>query len=180
MNDIESIVSEIMNRPYSRILIPQDEGGFSAEILEFAGCFAEGESADETYRNLEQAARGWVEATLAKGEPVPLPLTNYEVSGKFALRLPRGLYARAAKIATKEGVSLNQFIVDAVAERTGEISSLHRLEDLFSKARTVTFHIQTVRFDRESVSTEPHTLRCLPNRLSIETSAANLSDMRRN
>jgi predicted RNase H-like HicB family nuclease len=179
MKNMEKTVSEIMNRPYSRVLIPQDEGGFSAEILEFAGCFAEGETADETYRNLEEAARGWVEAVLDKGEMVPVPLTNYEVSGKFALRLPRGLYARAAKVAAKEGVSLNQFVVDAVAERTGEISTLHRLSDILLTARAPAQYAQTSRFEREAVSTEPQRL-IVPIGLALQSSATNENAMRRN
>ena len=128
---------ETLRKPYSRCLIPQEEGGFSAEILEFPGCFAEGETADETYRQLESAAEEWLIACLEKGDSIPPPLTNYEISGRFALRLPLDLYARAAKAAAKDGVSLNQFIVNAVAERVGIAGVLSRVEDVLGQLRSL-------------------------------------------
>ncbi len=115
----QSEVAKYLSRSYSRILIPQEGGGYSAEILEFPGCFSEGDSPEETYRNLERAAESWLLACLDSKTPIPEPLTDYEASGKYALRLPRSLYARAAKVAAKEGTSLNQFIVTAVAEALG-------------------------------------------------------------
>ena len=178
MKKIEQTVGEILSRPYSRVLIPQEEGGFSAEILEFAGCFAEGETADEAYSNLEEAARGWVEAVISKGETVPVPITNYEASGKFALRLPRGLYARAAKVAAKEGVSLNQFVVDAVAERTGEVSTVHRLDALLTSRMAVSY-VHASRFERQSVSTERQRFS-VPAAISISSFATNENAMGRN
>jgi len=35
---------EILRKPYARVLVPDENGGFFAEILEFPGCFAEGET----------------------------------------------------------------------------------------------------------------------------------------
>lgn len=125
---LEKEAQKYLSKPYSRILVPQDAGGFSAEVLEFPGCFAEGETADETYANLEACASDWLVAMIEKGEHIPSPLTNYEASGRFALRLPRSLYARAAKAAAKEGISLNQYISNAVAERLGSTSVLSRIE----------------------------------------------------
>jgi predicted HicB family RNase H-like nuclease len=116
---LEQRAREILRRPYSRVLIPQDEGGFTAEILEFPGCFAEGDSADEANAHLEAAADSWLLACFESGKSIPDPLAEYEGSGKFALRLPRSLYGRAAKAAARDGVSLNQFITDAVAEKVG-------------------------------------------------------------
>lgn len=132
-----SLAAKYLSQPYSRILIPQEGGRFSAEILEFPGCFAEGGSPAETYFNLERAAKDWILACLESKKPVPEPLTDYESSGKYALRLPRSLYARAAKAAAKDGTSLNQYLVTAVAERLGESSSseklLARLESLLTR-----------------------------------------------
>lgn len=123
-------ITSILSRPYSRILIPQEGGRFSAEILEFQGCFAEGDSAAIAYGNLEHAAEAWVGACLAAGTPVPEPLTNYDVSGKFALRLPRSLYQRASKVAAREGISLNQLVMNSLAEKLGA----HAAEEKFSSA----------------------------------------------
>ncbi len=116
---IDEKVKEILQRPYSRVLIPDEDGGFTAEILEFRGCFSEGDSTEEAYRNLEEAAFNWVKATLEQGTEVPQPSSTHGFQGKVALRLPKSLHRQAAKLANRDGVSLNQFIVSAVATRVG-------------------------------------------------------------
>lgn len=134
-DDLERVVNEYLNLPYSRIFIPQENGRFSCEILEFPGCFAEGSSPEEAYKNLNDAAEAWLAACISGGTPVPEPLTNYEVSGKFALRLPRSLYLRASKVAAKEGVSLNQFVANSIAEKLGAQGVTEKLDALLSEVR---------------------------------------------
>ena len=131
-------ITGILVRPYSRILIPQEGGRFSAEILEFQGCFAEGESAAAAYRNLEHAAEAWVAACLAAGTPVPEPLTNYDLSGKFALRLPRSLYQRASKVAAREGISLNQLVMNSLAEKLGAQAAEEKISSVVADLKQLT------------------------------------------
>src|SRR5712691_10885211 len=100
-------IQEYLKEPYARILIPDEEGGFSAEILEFPGCFAEGDTANEAMQNLEEAAEAWIEAALAQGLEIPEPMINQGYGGKIALRLPRGLHRQAARMAERDGTSLN-------------------------------------------------------------------------
>jgi predicted RNase H-like HicB family nuclease len=108
-----------LKEPYSRILIPNEEGGYSAEVLEFPGCFAEGNTADEAMRNLEEAAVAWIEAALDHGQEIPEPYMNQGYGGKIALRLPKSLHRQAVRLAQRDSVSLNQFLVSAIAERVG-------------------------------------------------------------
>jgi predicted HicB family RNase H-like nuclease len=112
--------------PYSRVLIPDAETGtFTAEILEFAGCRSQGASPEEAYSNLALAARDWLDAAIESGHHIPEPLTTPRgYSGNVALRLPKSLHRRAVQYASRDGVSLNQFIVMALAERVGSGSSL--------------------------------------------------------
>jgi predicted RNase H-like HicB family nuclease len=120
-------IATYLKDPYARILIPEAEGGYSAEILEFPGCFAEGESPDETMRNLERAAASWIQAALDQGQEIPSPFMNQGYGGKIALRLPRSLHRKAAQFAEREGISLNQFLVAAVAEKIGAQELYSRL-----------------------------------------------------
>ena len=53
-----------LRQGYARIVVPEADGTFSAKLLEFPGCFAQGETADEAIRNLEEAAKSWIEAAL--------------------------------------------------------------------------------------------------------------------
>lgn len=109
-----------LKRPYTRMIIPDEQSGtFTAKIAEFPGCIAQGDSAQEAYVNLEEAARAWIEAALDLGQEIPSPGIDHEYSGKFALRLPKGLHRQAALAAEREGISLNQFIIYAVSEKMG-------------------------------------------------------------
>jgi predicted RNase H-like HicB family nuclease len=112
-------VDEILKRSYSWVVKPAEEGGYTAEILEFPGCVTQGETLEETYANLEDAARGWIETVIELGQDVPEPTTENEYSGKIVLRLPRSLHRSAVILAKRDGVSLNTFLATAIAERVG-------------------------------------------------------------
>jgi len=111
---------DFLAAPYSRVLIPDSETGtFTARILEFPGCIAQGDSLDEALTNLENAARSWLVAALDRGFSVPPPLEEQSFSGRVLVRLPRSIHQRAVEQAGQDGVSLNQFILSAVSERLG-------------------------------------------------------------
>lgn len=112
---------------YARIIIPDDAGGFTAEILEFPGCFSYGVTADEAYANLEKAAADWIDAALAQGQEIPPPTTSGGFSGRVVLRLPRGLHQRAARTAERNRTSLNQFFITAIATAVGAEDIFHRI-----------------------------------------------------
>jgi predicted RNase H-like HicB family nuclease len=114
-----SKAAEYLKKPYGRLLMPDEEGGYRAEVIEFPGCFAEGETAAEAAANLEDAALSWLEATIERGQTVPAPMEETDYSGKLVVRLPKSLHRHAAFAANREGVSLNQFIVSSVAEQVG-------------------------------------------------------------
>jgi predicted RNase H-like HicB family nuclease len=115
---------EYLKEPYSRILIP-DDSSFAAEILEFPGCFAQGDTPNEAFASLEEAAELWIEAALEEGLEIPEPYMNQGYGGKIALRLPKSIHRQAARLADRDGVSLNQFLVSAISARVGA-------EDLYS------------------------------------------------
>lgn len=133
-------IQEYLKEPYARILIPDALGGYSAEILEFPGCFAEGETADETMQALERAAESWIQAALAQGQEIPEPFNNQGYAGKIALRLPRSLHRKAMQFAERDNTSLNQFLITAVAAKIGAedfydrliTQLLNRFEERFS------------------------------------------------
>lgn len=111
--------ADYLKKPYGRLLVPEDDGTYRAEIIEFPGCFAVGKNAAEAVENLENAASSWLESTLAKGRSVPEPMEEADYSGKLLVRLPKSLHKHATYAANREGVSLNQFIVSSIAEQVG-------------------------------------------------------------
>jgi predicted HicB family RNase H-like nuclease len=115
-----SKIRDYLKKPYTRVLIPDEESGtFTAQILEFPGCIAQGASPAEAYERLEAAAESWIDAALELQQEIPSPSAEAQFSGRFALRLPRSLHRQAAQLADAEGVSLNQFIVSTLAEKVG-------------------------------------------------------------
>jgi len=113
------VPAEILKKPYGRVVVPEADGTFRAEIVEFPGCIAAGDTAGEALASLERVAESWLDLTLSKGQSIPVPIEDSQFSGKLVLRLPRSLHRKAAHAAKHEGVSLNQFIVACVAETIG-------------------------------------------------------------
>jgi predicted RNase H-like HicB family nuclease len=124
---IDSSASEVLKKPYARILIPEEDGTYSAQLLEFPGCYAEGDTAAEAIQDLENAAASWIEASREQGREIPEPLASYGYSGKINLRLPKSIHKQAARFAQKDDVSLNQFFASAIAARVGAEDLYERL-----------------------------------------------------
>ncbi len=120
-------MEEYLKEPYTHILVPDDMGGYAAEILEFPGCFAEGETANEAMKALDRAAAAWIRAALAQGQEIPPPFRNQGYGGKIALRLPKSMHRQATQFAERDGISLNQFLVSAIAARIGAEEVSNRL-----------------------------------------------------
>lgn len=108
-----------LSLPYTRELIPDPEGGWFVRIKELPGCMSQGDTPEEAIRMIEDAMRGWLEAELRKGSPIPEPRVEEEYSGKFVIRVPKSLHRKLAELAEREGVSLNQWINAALAEAVG-------------------------------------------------------------
>ena len=116
---VKAMVTDILRKPYARLVIPDPDGTFSAEIVEFPGCIANGDTASEALKNLEDVATDWIGAARAQGQEIPEPMEAAGYSGKLVLRMPKSLHQRAALYAERDGVSLNQFIVTCLAEHVG-------------------------------------------------------------
>jgi predicted RNase H-like HicB family nuclease len=133
---IPDTIAAYLRRPYARLVIPETDGTYRGEILEFPGCIATGDTSAEALDALEETAAGWLEAAIDKKQTIPNPIENTEFSGRLLLRMPKGLHKKAARIAEYEGVSLNQFIITSLAEQVGERTRMYN-EWAFVTAATV-------------------------------------------
>mgnify|MGYP001810343954 CR=1 FL=1 len=70
-------ILRVLERPYARVLIPEEDGGYFAYIEEFEGCTAQGDSADLALLNLQDAAVLWIERMAQTGQPIPKPTRRY-------------------------------------------------------------------------------------------------------
>lgn len=119
---------DILKKAYVRRLTPDTSGGYVASILEFPGCIAEGETAEEALQNLDKAAESWIEVAIANGHEIREPVDFEGFSGKIALRMPRNLHKQAAELAELEGCSLNQLLVTAISFYVGGKQSVSSVE----------------------------------------------------
>jgi len=115
-------IDDLLRAPYTRVLVPAEEGGYFGWIAEVPGATSEGDSAAEAMANLEEAFAGVLEALIEAGRHVPPPSGEKEFSGRLQVRLGPRLHERAARAAELEGISLNQFLVTAVSAWFGERS----------------------------------------------------------
>ncbi len=117
-------VEDYLDLPYHIEVIrdnDEENPGWVARVIELPGCITQGDTFDELGEMVEDAMRGWIGVALEDGIPIPEPAPDEEYSGKFVVRLPRSLHRQLAETASREGVSLNQFVNVALAravERT--------------------------------------------------------------
>jgi predicted RNase H-like HicB family nuclease len=64
---------DYLKRPYHRVLIPCEGGGWFAYIQEFPGCMTEGETEAEALEKLREAAINWIDIMLEDEQKVPEP-----------------------------------------------------------------------------------------------------------
>lgn len=124
---IQDPVATVLTKPYTRRLTPDVDGGYTATVQEFPGCFAEGETAEEALTNLNAAAKSWIEVSLAHGREIREPISFDGCSGKIALRIPRGLHQQIAELAELEDCSLNLLLTAAISEYVGKMDVIKKV-----------------------------------------------------
>jgi antitoxin HicB len=123
-----------MALPYTKTLRLDSDGDVVAKILELPGCSAHGENEQEALIHLEEAQCLWLEDCLDVGDPVPQPECDEPLpSGKWVQRVPRSLHSQLTKAASREGVSLNQFVTSVLAQSLSAGSAQRVLEESMTR-----------------------------------------------
>jgi antitoxin HicB len=111
-----------LDLPYRVTLVRDMEGngsGWAAAVEELPGCTSKGSTPEEAVNGLQEAMAAWINAALEEGREIPKPKAADSYSGRLLLRMPRTLHAELARVAEREGASLNQFITDVLASAVG-------------------------------------------------------------
>ena len=111
-------VRELARRNYT-FLVRESDGEFEITFPQLRGCRTSGKSLEEALGNMEEAKAAWIGAILLSGRSVPDPVDSVDFSGRFIVRCGKSLHRALSEMAALEGVSLNQFIVQALSERVG-------------------------------------------------------------
>lgn len=135
MNKLIPKGKAILSKPYTRRLTPDESGGYVVSVLEFPGCIAEGDTAEQALKNFEEAAESWIDVSLSHGREIREPIDFDGYSGKLALRLPRSLHRQIAELADIEGASINQLLVSAISFYVGETSCGNAFDRELTKFR---------------------------------------------
>lgn len=105
--------------PYT-ITIKRGTGGgdeyWVARVIELPHCLTHGDTTEEALRDVEDAKKEWIKSNLEDGLPVPEPA---KYTGQYHLRMPPTLHEALALKSESEEVSLNQFMVTALARAVG-------------------------------------------------------------
>lgn len=108
-----------INLKYPVTLIPDETGGYVVEIEDLSGCISQGDTIEEAMQMIEDARRLWLESAYEDGLDIPLPENEEEYSGRFNIRVPACLHRKLRRLAEREGVSLNQYVVYALSHTVG-------------------------------------------------------------
>ncbi len=97
---------------------------YVARVGEFPNLAAFEETPEEARAVILDAISALQEVAAEKSEELPAPssMEQEAFSGRFTLRLPKSLHAKMYRLAEREGVSLNQLFVTAIAGYAGEVS----------------------------------------------------------
>ena len=103
-----------MKYPYFTYTLPiGDDTVWVAESLSLDGCVAQGDTIEDAVKELESNEVEWIYAATQHNIPIP-PEKAKHYSGNIALRLEPTEHMKAAIRAKIEGISLNQYISNAV------------------------------------------------------------------
>ncbi len=69
--------------PYTIELRNTPDEGWFARVRELPGCMSQGETAEDTISNIQEAMHLWLEVSLEQGDAIPQPQFGAVNDGKF-------------------------------------------------------------------------------------------------
>ena len=92
-----------------------DGGGWLATVPALPGCMVDGDTPEAALVDAESAIVEWHLAAKELGREVPGPGSL----GQWRQRVPRSLHEKLKFVAAREGVSLNAYVANVLAENVG-------------------------------------------------------------
>lgn len=117
--------------------IETEEGiEYIAEYREFEFCGGSGKNPNEAVDEAKNNLKIYIDELQELGKEIPMPIQELDYSGRFTLRISKGMHKKAAECAEREGISLNSFISEAVSEKVGNSAAnpvLRKLDETVDK-----------------------------------------------
>lgn len=109
--------------------IQKSDTGYFAEIPDLPGCMTFCEEFDQLEEMIEDAKKAWFEMSIEDNVEIPEPRKDKDFSGKFLLRLPKSLHRKLSNQAERDGVSLNQHILNLLSEESSALETIIKIRD---------------------------------------------------
>lgn len=124
------------NYPIKVFKIETDNGiEWVAEYPDLKGCVGGGGTPAEAVMEAEENKLLYLDTLLIMGKEIPEPKVQKQskASGKLSLRISKSTHEDLAKSAHEEGISINQFVVEAISEKIGTVKTATYLRETILK-----------------------------------------------
>lgn len=113
----------------------EDEVYYVGRVAELPNITAFESTYSEAYAIVIDAIRTFKAIADETNENFPLPYHSLsdEFSGRITLRIPQSLHAKVSYFATKENVSINQYLTTAIASYVGESGGISKVTMMAKK-----------------------------------------------
>lgn len=108
-----------------------------AESKILNGCVAQGETIEEAIEELQVNERAWLEMAEEYDIPIPDNVVKKceDYSGKFMVRVSPLVHEEASKNAKRQGISLNQYVNNAIVATNTATTALDAIKPVISEVR---------------------------------------------
>ena len=111
-------VDDYLELPYTVEVSHDPEDGYFARVVELPGCMTWTDRIEDLWPMVEDAKRAWIEVSLRHGDDVPRPRSPAEAVA--LVRVPQELHRELQRRATRDGVTVDQFVAKTLARAVGE------------------------------------------------------------
>ncbi len=120
--ELKKKVDYYVSLPYTMNVTYRDEQGgyYVAGYVELPDLTMTGATPEEAVKELLLEKPEWFEACLKLGIKIPMQVEKQKYSGKIALRMQPTMHAALTRLAELEGISLNQYMITAIARAIGQ------------------------------------------------------------
>ena len=115
LSDVETM-EKLMYPFMTRLLLPEEGGGYLIEFPDLPGCMSDGETLEEAIENGKDALQCWIEAAAEDGQVIPEPGS----SPTWVQQVPTDVHRQLSKRATAEGMSLSELVASILDQATDD------------------------------------------------------------
>lgn len=117
----------------------EDHVFWVAESKDLKGCVGQGETLDEAIAELQLNEEEWLDTAIECGIPIPEVSVELpsEYSGKFMTRVSPRVHKEAVENATREGISLNQYVNNAIVTMNASNTTLNAIQNVIDDLKTM-------------------------------------------